>query len=61
MLPPLCSIEYDGQIDLTDPDSYDPDKSEYVPNYEAWDLVKEELLAGRAVTIGFHADTSLPG
>ena len=38
MLPPLCSIEYDGQIDLPAHDSYDPDKSEYVPNYEALDL-----------------------
>ena len=61
ILPQLGSMEYEGEIDLSDPSSFDPSKNKYQPNYEAWTLVKQEFMAGRAVTVGFHADTSMPG
>lgn len=49
ILPQLGSMEYEGEIDLSDPSSFDPSKNKYQPNYEAWTLVKQELMAGRAL------------
>lgn len=45
ILPQLGSMEYEGEIDLSDPSSFDPSKNKYQPNYEAWTLVKQELMA----------------